>query len=870
MAATNGFVGRGPELDKISALLVGSARLITLVGPGGIGKTRLATEALGRFGRARRAPVFWVRLARVAKGADAVAIEEEAAASVVEADFSGRSGWDALVDTLTRTDAAGRNLQTVLVMDNCEHVLADTGGLITELLEAVPGLTILATSREAIGWVDEHVVVVPPLTRQQAVTLFRQRAELTGHPIVEQDEVATAGLICRRVDNHPLYIRLAAARLLRQPLAMIVRELSGEATDKRLRWSHGPRVGAEPRHQGVRDVIAWSYDLCSDKEQLLLDRMSVFAAGYDTNPEDDTSSVMDVGADLEAIENVCADDPTSDQGGRTSYKGMNAVGIAADEVEGLLERLVEQSLVTVHITPTTVRYSLLESIRLFTRQQLEERSTDEVDEPARLAQRHRRYYRDKIVHAQRHWFSPAEQDLLDWARVAWDNIVTAIETSLTSGEPTLGLEISAGLIALPIVKGSPREMRRWIERTLQATRALPVQPVELQIRAMALIGWLALIQGRRGDAEQILEDCVIACIADPQTRQNWRQAPEADIGLPALFEFVWGVELMMAHRDPRAITVLARAREKFRALDDRGGEAISAHFEAWTASFLGSPQQALRITRRNLDYASASGAGWAKSWTEIAWALALTKHGDATEALTVGRTALAHQVAANDHWGAVWTVHIRMWSLAQIITDLLAAGSTDRAELGKLATETAQLVGGAAGLRAELGVDIEELSPLADETNKAIDIARRVLGPTAFAAAEKQGSLLRSELHEVQRLALGTFSIEKMPMDHPARQNTPSHWGELSTAEQQVATLAAAGWTNTEIAARRGNSGRTVDAQMAAIFQKLTIASREDIIRFVPEDQISEVRTEAARRPRRTGEQSRRPRQGQQIGQQRS
>lgn len=840
-------------------MLLSSARLITLTGPGGIGKTRLATETVRRFRKATRTPVHWVRLARLLKGSDVAAIEEEVADTVVEADLSGRSVWDALVDTLTVTDEAGRNVQSLLVMDNCEHVLAGAGQLIAELLEAVPGLTILATSRAAVGWVDEYVVVVPSLSQEQALLLFQQRAELAGHRIVDRDDIAKATLICRHVHNHPLYVRLAAARLLRQPLTTIVQELSGEATDKRLRWTHGPRVGAEPRHQGVRDVIAWSYDLCTDKERLLLDRMSVFAAGYDTNPEDDTGCIADVGVVLEAIQAVCADDPAPRHDGKPPHDEEASVSVAAEEVEGLLERLVDQSLVTVHITPTTVRYSLLESIRLFAARQLAERSTPEVDEPARLAQRHRRYYRDKIVAAQLHWFGPAEHELLDWARVEWDNIVTAIETSLISGESALGLEISAGLIALPIVKGIPREMRRWAERTLQATRTLTPQPTELQIRAMALIGWLALIQGRREDAERMLEDCADTCLRGPKTRQNWRQTPETDVGLLAPFEFVWGVELMMAHRDPRAITVLARARQKFRALGDRGGEAISSQFEAWAACFLGSAQQALRITRRNLDYATASGAGWAKSWTEIAWALALTKHGDPTEALTIGRSALAHQVAARDQWGAAWTVHIRMWSLAQIITDLIAAGSTDRAEFRKLATETAQLAGGAATLRAELGVNIEGLRPVADETNKAVDIARRVLGRETFAAAQRQGSLLR--FHEVQRLALGTLSIDKMPTDHPARANAPSHWDELSTAEQEVAAMAAAGWTNTAIAARRGNSRRTVDAQVAAIFHKLSITSRDDIIELVPEDQIARVRSEGAKQPHRTSERRRsRPR----------
>jgi predicted ATPase/DNA-binding NarL/FixJ family response regulator len=850
VAATGDFVGRGPELDKVSSLLLGPARLITLVGSGGIGKTRLATETLRRFDKARHIPVYWVRLARLGKGAEAAAIEEEIAASVVDADYSERSGWDALVDTLSGTDAAGRSRQTVLVMDNCEHVLIGAGQVIAQLLEAVAGLTILATSREPLGWVDEHVVVVPPLTQQQAVTLFRQRAELTDHPITDADQVAMVGLICRHMHNHPLYIRLAAARLLRQPLAMILQELSGEVTDKRMRWSQGPRVGAEPHHQGVRDVIAWSYDLCQDTEQLLLDRMSVFAAGYDTNPEDDTGSAVDVGADLEAIEAVCADIPAPGHEDAV-------VGVAAEEVEGLVERLADQSLVARHITPTAVRYSLLESIRLFAGQRLKERSTSEVDEPARLAQRHRRYYRDKVVAAQLNWFSPAEQDLLDWANPAWDNIVTAIETSLTCGEPALGLEISTGLGALPIIKGSPRDMRRWIERTLQATRTLIPQPTELQVVAMALIGWIALMQGRNDEAEQMLEECAAACIGDPKTRQNWRQAPDTDMGLPAPLEFLWGMELTMVCRDPRSITVLARAREKYRALGDRSGEARSEWHEGWAAIWLGSARQALEITRRHLDHATASGAAWAKAWAEMAWAIALTKHGDPTEALAVGRAALAYQVAVGDQLGAAMAVNIRMWSLAQIITDLIAAESADRARLRALATETARLAGGATTLVAGLSVKSDDLALIVAEYEKAIAAARRVLRPEAFAAAFEQGSRLRPELYEVQRLALGTLSVDNTAMDHPARNDTASHWDELSAAEEQVAILAAAGWTNSAIAARRGISCRTVDAQMAAIFPKLMITSREDIIELVPKNRIGEVRKEAARRPRRTGERPR-------------
>lgn len=163
-----------------------------------------------------------MRLARLVQGSDAAAVEDEVAHAVVDVDFSGRSAWDALIDKLAVTDEAGRILQSVLVMDNCEHVLAGAGQVIAQLVEAVPRLTILATSREAVGWVDEYVVVVPSLSRQQALTLFRQRAEYTDHPIVDRDDVANANRICRQMNNHPLYVRLAAARLSRQPLAVIV------------------------------------------------------------------------------------------------------------------------------------------------------------------------------------------------------------------------------------------------------------------------------------------------------------------------------------------------------------------------------------------------------------------------------------------------------------------------------------------------------------------------------------------------------------------------------------------------------------------------------------------------------------------------
>lgn len=861
-APANDFVGRGPELDRIRTLLSGSARLITLTGMGGIGKTRLAAEAVGQFRKATRMPVHWVRLARLAKGSDFTAVEEEVAHAVLDADFSGRSAWNALVDKLTIKNAVGRTARTMVVMDNCEHVLAEAGSLIAGLLEAAPYLVILATSREPVGWVDEHLVEVPPLSQQQALALFRQRAELSGHAVTDTDQVATAQLICHHMHHHPLYIRLAAARLRRQPLATILQELSGGANDKRMRWSPAWQVGVDARHQRIPDVIAWSYDLCTDKERLLLARMSVFAAGHDTNLERDDSLGLDIGADLEAIEAVCADDPIGADDGEPNRD--SAMSLTKGEIEGLLERLVDQSLASLHRTKTSVRYSLLETIRVFAHERLREYSTSETDEPARVAARHRQYYRDKVLQAYVEWFGPAELDLLKWARASWGNILVAIEGSLTTpGESALGLEISVGLIALraPFFNGSLREARQWAERTLEASRTLTPQPTYTQVAAMALIGWVAMWQGQHADTERMLEECVATCTGDPEIRQNWRQSPEVDLGFPAAVDFVWGQELMLVHGDAASITALARAREKSRSTGDSGGEAMGGLIEAMAASFFGTAEQALEIAQRNVDNFTAAGAQWLKSWAELMRALALTKHGDPTAALSVGRQALAHLVSIRDPWGAAWAVHVRSWALAQIITDSIAAGGAGADEFVAMATETARLLGGARTLRAELGTDIEALRPFADETNKAINVARSVLGPDAFAAAEEEGSLLRSELHEVQRLALGTLPMNRVPTDNTARTGT-TRWDDLTRSEQEVATFAAAGWTNTAIAAQRGTSFRTVDTQMTAIFQKLMITSREDIIRFVPKDLIAQVRQQSARRLHRSDLRPPRPQQG--------
>jgi predicted ATPase/DNA-binding CsgD family transcriptional regulator len=848
-----GFVGRERELDRVGALLMGPARLVTLIGSGGIGKTRLAEEAARRLHRARHTPVFAVRLARLTKGSDA-AVREAVTAAVLTGGFVGASAWDGAVQRLSPLDAAGRVVPTMLLLDNCEHVLAGAGAVIADLLDEVPGLTILATSRKPVGYVDEQLEALPPLSAKQSLELFRQRAELAEHPISKPAQVALAKEICGHMHGNPLCIRLAAARMFYEPLAMILKQLSGESDDMRMQWRHGPRVGSEGRHRAIGDVIASSYELCGDKQRLLFDRLSVFAPGYDVNPDDASTAGVDVGAELEAIETVCADDvpilgcDAAPSAGR-SDQTRPAVRLARSEIRELLERLVEQSLVSVHMTADAVRFFLLESLRLFAADRLAERSTAEVDELARLAARHCYYYRDKVLYAHIGWFGPAEHELLSWAMGAWSNIRRAIDTSMAAGEPVVGLQIAVGMLSLraPFLLGSLPEIRGRIEQTLAATQASQQEVGELQLAAMALIAWLLLVQGCSDDAQEHLERCIAACDADAAREGRWRDRPETYTTLPAVVDYAWGAALMWA-RDPRAIDVFARAREKFHGVPDRGGEAMSEMFEAMAAAYLGSAQQAMSICQRHLERTTAAGAEWARAWAQLLLAITLTKHGDAGEALELDRAALAFLLFRGDQWGPNWVIHVRMFALARLITDHIAAADASRSTLVKLASEIAYLAGGVKRQRTRLGVLIENQGPVSDETSKAEQIARDVLGEDTYAEVEKRGSPLFFDRSELERIALGTWT---MNASSPAR-TSPSSWQALSAAEQEVAILAAAGWPNSAIGARRGTTTKTADAQMSSIFQKLMINSREGIGRFVPQDQRNRISAERSNIPRQS------------------
>jgi predicted ATPase/DNA-binding SARP family transcriptional activator len=309
------LVGRERELQDLESLLA-AKRLVTLTGVGGAGKTRLASELALRMDWQRPDSVAWVDLAACP--------ETQVVAQQIANAFSVRGTWD----TNVIAEAIGER-DVVLVLDNCEHVIAACAEAARTLLVGAPNLRILATSREPLGVAGEHVWPVPPIAANEARQLFAERAAAVDPSFaITSDNVAAVEEICARLDGIPLAIELAAARVRVLTPAQIAAKLE----DCFAVLAGGARTTV-PRHRTLRAAIDWSYALLSDREQALLAQLSVFAGTFS----------------LESAEAVC------------------------DADLDLLTGLVDKSLVATSSRRAAVRYRLLDTIRQYAAERLAER-----------------------------------------------------------------------------------------------------------------------------------------------------------------------------------------------------------------------------------------------------------------------------------------------------------------------------------------------------------------------------------------------------------------------------------------------------------------------------------------------------------------
>lgn len=444
------FIGREGDLAEVQRLL-GTTRLLTLTGSGGCGKTRLAQEAAARATR----PADGVWLVELASISDATLVADTAL-RVFDLPPTNRQPIIALTDYV-------RDKRLLLILDNCEHLIAACAALAEALLRACPKLRILATSREALNIPGETTWRVPEMPDADAVQLFTERArsvrpdfELTAHT------TTVVGRVCERLDRMPLAIELAAARLGAMKLEEVAARL-----DDRFRLLTGGSRTALPRQQTLRATIEWSYDLLTEQERTMLQRLSVFAGGMSA----------------EAAEAVCADDTRVRQ---------------ADVLNVLLQ-LCAKSLVIAEESGERTRYRLLETVRQYAAERLAGTGAEE-SEAARA--RHLAFFTDLIrglgasspLISRRRW--------LDEIETEYDNIRAATGWVTDQEDLQAALNILDGLQAFWTDRGYMREGLDWIEKTiLPASGDVPTA----RVVALSAMSWIALRTGRLIQAREWMQ-----------------------------------------------------------------------------------------------------------------------------------------------------------------------------------------------------------------------------------------------------------------------------------------------------------------------------------------------------------------------------
>ena len=459
------FIGRERELQDLKQLLP-TTRLLTLTGPGGTGKTRLAVELAKEVLQTFANGACLVEFASLA---DPALVAQTVATAVGVRDQPGRTILDGLMDYL-------RGKTMLVLFDNCEHLIDACAQLADALLRRAPGLTILASSRESLSIAGETAYRVPSLplpssrkltdldsiAQNDCVHLFVDRA-LAAYPHfrLSDQNVQAIVQICRRLDGIPLAIELAAARTRVFPPDQIAARL-----DERFKLLTGGSRSALERHQTLFALIEWSHNLLSGPERALLRRLSVFAGGWS----------------MEAMQAVCGD------------------GLGAESLE-TLTHLADKSLVVVEEPGVAAegRYRLLDTIRQYARDRLLESGESES-----IRDRHLEFFLHFAEYAEPKLRSQAQLEWLNRLEVEHDNLRTALAWSLESGKSEHALQLAGALYYFWGLGAHISEGQRWMGEALalsEREQAGSIKParglaaVDAARRAKALYGfaWFQLV-----------------------------------------------------------------------------------------------------------------------------------------------------------------------------------------------------------------------------------------------------------------------------------------------------------------------------------------------------------------------------------------
>jgi len=660
------LIGRARELAEIEPLLA-SARLLTLTGAGGSGKTRLAL-AVAEQVAPRYDSVAWIELAPLS---DPALLTQHVATALGVSEAPGGTLVQSLVNEL-------RDRATLLLLDNCEHLLDATADLADTLLRGCPRLTILATSRQALGVTAEAAWLVPllavpsadatldQLAECDAVRLFvdRARAASTGFVLDAKNAHAVVA-ICRRLEGLPLAIELAAARV-----RVLHPQQIGERLDDAFRLLTSGTRAALPRHRTLRGVIEWSHALLTPEEQRLFARLAVFADGFT----------------LDQAERVCALD-----------------GTAEEDVLDLVAGLVDKSLVLVDTGAGEARYRLLETVRQYARERLVANGEEDI-----VRQRHTLYFLDVAENAYPRLIGGA-QDLPLLARLELEdgNLRAAAEwCAEDDARAGYAMRFGSALYWLWYVRGHFSEGRQRLEHALAANVEVPRL---VRARALSALGSVMLWQG----------DFVPGIRASEQAVAMLREEDDRFSLTNALMHL--GAALDLSGEHTRAEPILQESVEHCRVMGSSVLTCICLYWRGLSAQTRGdmtlareSFEEAVAIGRELCNSAGIAHPLYRLGWLECDAGNLAAAHGNFRESLPL-------LLEVNDRWG-----------LAHVLDGLafvsLGAGQPENA-VGLLAASNMT--------RAQMGVSL----PPEWRANHERLLAQclELLGPAAMEAADALG-----------------------------------------------------------------------------------------------------------------------------------
>ena len=610
------FVGRRREVAAARKSLA-SARLLTLTGPGGVGKTQLALRTARQVRRAFADGVWLVELAAVR---DPELLVHAVADALGLRDHSVRAPLAAVVEHL-------EDKQLLLVVDNCEHLLDACAVVVAKLLSAAGRLRVLATSRQSLRVEGEHILRVDPLPAPdperldrtvrdyEAVRLFAERAAVAvaGFEVTADNQAAVAA-ICHRLDGMPLAIELAAARLQTLSPDQLLRRLE-DRFPLLVAGSHA----ALPRHRTLRAAIDWSFELCEPEERTLWARASVFVGGFD----------------LDAAEAICAG-------------GAIEPGRMFDAVAGL----VDKSILTKQDHRRRARYQMLDTLHQYGRDRLRE-----TGEEAELRRRHRDYYLALAERSETEWFGPDQVEIAERTRREHANLRVALEFCLsTPGETRAGLRLAAALYFYWDGCGALVEGRRWLDRAL----ALDSAPTAARAKALWTSAHIAIGLGAYPSAARMADQCRALALR------------LGDASLLAYAVRVLGIAAVMTGDHPRGVTLFEEALAGFDALGELNCTVLLCHQElAFTLVSQGEFARAVALCRSSIATCERHGEQWVRTYALYVLGYAEWSLGELDRATAHAREALRLKTVFHDLAGVAQVVDLLGW--------IAAAGDSPRA-----------------------------------------------------------------------------------------------------------------------------------------------------------------------------------------------